>query len=176
MKGLTLDNTFIKLDKEYTFNRNELHENNKAIATTKPILDKEDAIIITEVPNNLDKFNSEQRSYCYGDKSSVHAGYYIFNDIHYYFIYDSDEEIIEVKIVNPANMKYYVHDEELKEKLLNDNSFIMDSLEKKLSIRQLFETSSKPIMYRYTNWFEINKIDYGKPINVGLIFNYHFEL
>ena len=176
LKGLTLDNTFIKLDKEYTFNRNVLKDNKKAIATTKPMLEKEDAIIITEVPNNLDEYDKEQRSYCYNGDKSVHAGYYIFNDIHYFFIYDSKEETIEVKIVDPANMKYYVHDVELKEKLENDNSFVMDSLGNGLSIIDLHKTTSKPIMYRYINYFEMSKFDYGEPINPGLIFKFFFEL
>ena len=175
-KDLVLDNTFIKLDKQYSFNRNDLHENKKAIATTKPLLEIDDAIIITEVPNNCDKFNQELRTYCYDDKQSIHTGYYIFNDIHYYFIYDSSEEIIEVKIVEPANMKYYVEDDELKEKLLNDNSFVMNSLKKKLSIGDLHKTSSRPIMYKYTNYFELKRIDYGKPIRMDLVFNYFFEL
>lgn len=176
LKGLTLDNTFIRLDKEYSFSKSEFDKNKKAVATTKPIIDKEDAIIITEVPNNCDNFNKEERCYCYGDKSSVHAGYYIFNDIHYYFIYDSQEETIEVKVVDPVDMKYYVDDDKLKEKLLDDNSFVMNSLKDKLSIGDLHKTSSRPIMYRYVNFYEINKIDYGEPIDVGALFNYFFEL
>ena len=121
-KDKILTNTSIKLDKKYNFNRNDLHDNNKVIATTKPILDKENAIIITEVPNNLDTFDEDERTYCYDGHKSIHTGYYIFDNTHYYFIYDSDEEIIEVKIVDPQDMKYYVHDDELKEKLLNYNS------------------------------------------------------
>lgn len=176
LKGLTLDNTFIRLDKEYSFSKSEFDKNKRAVATTKPIIDKEDAIIITEVPNNCDKFNKEKRSYCYGDKSSVHAGYYIFNDIHYYFIYDSQKETIEVKVVDPVDMKYYVDDDKLKEELLDDNSFVMNSLKNKLSIGDLHKTSSHPIMYRYVNLYEINKIDNEKPIDFGIIFNYFFEL
>lgn len=176
LQGLVLDNTFIELDKQYCFNKKELEENKKAIATTKPLLEIDDAIIINEVPNNCDKFNNELRTYCYNDNSSIHAGYYIFNDIHYYFLYDSSEEIIEVKIVDPVNMKYYVEDDELKEKLLNDNSFIMNSLKDGLTTEKLFETSSKPIMCKYVNDFEIKNIDYSKPIDINLIFNYFFEL
>ena len=177
LNGLVLDNTFIKLDKQYMFNRNELKENKKAIATTKPFSELDEAIIIIEIPNNLDTFDEKERSYCYNGNKSVHAGYYIFNDIHYYFIYDSKEETIEVNIVDdPVNMKYYVHDDKLKEKLLNDNSFVMNSLERKLSIIDIHKTSSKPIMYRYTNYFDMGKIDYGKPIPVDLVFNYYFEL
>lgn len=130
LNGLVLDNTFIKLDKQYMFNRNELKENGKAIATTKPFLELEEAIIITEVPNNLDEYDKEQRSYCYNGYKSIHTGYYIFNDIHYHFIYDSDNEIIEVNKVDPANMKYFV-DDELKEKLLNDNSFTIERVFKR---------------------------------------------
>ena len=176
LNGLVLDNTFIKLDKEYSFSKSEFDKNKKATATTKPIIDKEDAIIITEVPNNLDNYNNEKRSYYYGDKSSIHAGYYIFNDIHYYFIYDSQEEEIEVKVVDSANMKYYVEDDKLKEKLLNDNSFVMDGLKKKLSIDDLHKTSSRPIMYRYVNFYEIDKTDYSEPFDVGALFNFFFEL
>ena len=131
LKGLVLDNTFIKLDKQYMFNRNELKENKKAIATTKPILEMDEAIIITEVPNNLDEYDKEQRSYCYNGYKSIHTGYYIFNDIHYYFIYDSKEETIEIRIIDPNNIKYYVVNDELEEKLLNDNYSIMESIKKK---------------------------------------------
>ena len=176
LNGLVLDNTFIKLDKQYMFNRNELKENKKAIATTKPFSELDEAIIIIEIPNNLDIFDKKERSYCYNGDKSVHAGYYIFNDIHYFFIYDSKEETIEVKIVDPANMKYYVNDVELKEKLENDNSFVMDSLGNGLSIIDLHKTTSKPIMYRYINYFEMSKFDYGELINPGLIFKYFFEL
>ena len=176
LKGLVLDNTFIKLDKQYMFNRNELKENKKAIATTKPFSELDEAIIIIEIPNNLDIFDKKERSYCYNGDKSVHAGYYIFNDIHYYFIYDSKEETIEVKIVDPNNMKLYVHDDKLKEKLLNDNSFIMNSLGNGLTIGQLFETSSKPIMYKYINQFELKNSDSSKPMDMKLLFNYYFEL
>ena len=176
LKGLVLDNTFIKLDKQYMFNRNELKENKKAIATTKPFSELDEAIIIIEIPNNLDSFDKKERSYCYNGDKSVHAGYYIFNDIHYYFIYDSKEETIEVKIVDPNNMKLYVHDDKLKEKLLNDNSFIMNSLGNGLTIGQLFETSSKPIMYKYINQFELKNSDSSKPMDMKLLFNYYFEL
>ena len=176
LNGLVLDNTFIKLDKQYMFNRNELKENKKAIATTKPFSELDEAIIIIEIPNNLDSFDKKERSYCYNGDKSVHAGYYIFNDIHYYFIYDSKEETIEVKIVDPNNMKLYVHDDKLKEKLLNDNSFIMNSLGNGLTIGQLFETSSKPIMYKYINQFELKNSDSSKPMDMKLLFNYYFEL
>ena len=176
LQGLTLDNTFIELDKKYYFNKSELEENKKAVATTKPPVDIDEAIVITEVPNNCDKFSHELRTYCYNGQSSVHAGYYIFNDTHYYFLYDSGEEIIELKIVDPTNMKYYVDDDELTEKLIADNSFVVDGLKKGLKLNKLFETSSKPIMFRYTNYIDFNKIDYGKPIPMDLIFNYFFEV
>ena len=87
--------------------------------------------IITEVPNNLDEYDKEQRSYCYNGYKSIHTGYYIFNDIHYYFIYDSKEETIEIRIIDPNNIKYYVVNDELEEKLLNDNYSIMESIKKK---------------------------------------------
>lgn len=176
LKGLILDNTFIELDNIYYLDGVELKKNKKAVATPEIISNHKNAFVITEIPNNMDTFNKEFRSYCFNGNKNRHAGYHIFNDIHYCFKYDSEEKTIEVAIVDPDDMKYYVENDELKEKLIEDNSFVMNGLKDGISTTKLFKTSSRPILHRYADVFEINKIDYYKPIPMDLMFNYFFNL
>ena len=78
LNELVLDNTFIELDRPLYFNKRILKETG-VVKTTNVLYgnDLEETIVIEKTPNNLDIYNSECRSYCQEDMSSIHAGIYI---------------------------------------------------------------------------------------------------
>lgn len=73
-----VSNDYITLDKPFYFNMNDLKENKEIKATQKqPLTDKENIYIINKIPNNLDSFNKEFKSYCFDDIKCNHRGIFI---------------------------------------------------------------------------------------------------
>lgn len=74
LEGLTLNNNFLTLDKTYYFNYKELFSeySTKAIIEL-PLADLEDYAKLIIIPNNLDKFNNDFKSYCY-ERNGTHLG------------------------------------------------------------------------------------------------------
>ena len=129
LKGLVLDNTFIELDKPLYFNKRTLKETG-VVKTTNVLYDNdlEETIIIEKTPNNLDVYNHECRSYCYGDTSSIHAGVYIIpnldgsDDYYLNFLYDSDKKTITIRLFQDIDTYFNNNDKnqlKIKEKLLS---------------------------------------------------------
>lgn len=107
-----LENEFIDLiGNPYYFNKNELLEEKKVIATkTKPLSNLDEIFVVRRVPNNLDDFNVDKKSYCVGNDKHIHAGYYILpkykdsEEKHFTFRYDSEKEEIEINLVKPNTL------------------------------------------------------------------------
>lgn len=77
-KNKIVSNDYIMLDKPFYFNMNDLKENKEIKATQKqPLTDKENIYIINKIPNNLDSFNKEFKSYCFDDIKGNHRGIFI---------------------------------------------------------------------------------------------------
>lgn len=79
MEGLILTNDFITLEKPFYFNWQELQEKRIVKATTeKPFHDINNYTVVKKVPNNLDLFNKELKSYCYENNPNHHRGVFIY--------------------------------------------------------------------------------------------------
>ena len=129
LDGKVLDNKFIDLyQNPFYFNVTELLENKTVIATKKePLRDLEEIFVVRRVPNNLDDFNTEFKTYCSENNKNVHTGYYIMprfrghDERHFTFRYDSEKEEVEINLVNPNDIHIVFNplDEE-KQKIKND--------------------------------------------------------
>lgn len=137
LEGLVLDNTEIKLDTPFYFNMKDLLENGTVKATKiNPIHEREEIQIVKSVPNNLDTFSSEFKTYCSENISSLHLGLIIYTELNkeivnsleegltdtiYIFSYDSQEETLEISIGKDINMYFTTEQEELKQSILKEN-------------------------------------------------------
>lgn len=140
LKDLVLTNTDIKLNEPFYFNMKELKENGVVKATkSNPIHEREEIYIVKSVPNNLDTFNREFRTYCSEDKPSLHRGLFIINELDlekartleeglkdtiYIFSYDSHEQTLEIAIGNDIDMYFTTEQEELKQSIIKENKDI----------------------------------------------------
>lgn len=100
-----------------------------------PISNLETCFVVDKVPNNLDNWNAEEKTYCSGN-SSIHKGIYIYYNILFdsegYFKiadifektlilkYNSSENELEISLVNPNDLYLYVP----------SDSTVLDSIEK----------------------------------------------
>ena len=134
LEGKVLTNDYITLDNPFYFDMEELKEKGVVEAKSKSsIHNAENYYRVFKVPNNLDVFNPEFRTYC-SDVPSVHKGIYIhfqvkskdverviFNDfkdnltvitdiIETYFIfeYDSSANTLEIGLVPNDKLYLYV--------------------------------------------------------------------
>ena len=81
LEGKVLTKDFIELDKEnyYYFNKKELIENGTVKAVPEDnFSDFENYYTVKKIPNNLDSFNAEAKSYSYGNDSNRHKGLFIY--------------------------------------------------------------------------------------------------
>lgn len=77
-KDSLLTNDFITLEEPFYFNHVELLKKGVIEASVElPIHDLESCYIVKKVPNNLDNWNNENKSYSSGRNSSIHKGIYI---------------------------------------------------------------------------------------------------
>lgn len=74
LDGLTLTNDFLTLNKTYYFNYKELYSKSRTKAVIElPLADLEDYDELTVIPNNLDKFNDNFKTYCH-ERRETHLG------------------------------------------------------------------------------------------------------
>lgn len=130
LEGKVLENKLIDLYRNpFYFNVNELLENKTVIATKKPILkgNQDEIFVVRRVPNNLDDFNKEFKTYCSENNKHIHTGYYIMprfkgnDERHFTFKYDAEKEEVEINLVNPNDINTIFNplDDE-KQKIKND--------------------------------------------------------
>lgn len=132
LEGKVLTNDFIELDRPFYFNYTELVDNGTVKASdVKPISNLEDVVIIKKVPNNLDVFRPELKTYCYNLNPNLHKGIYIYHKLFWnaylidsivndfiIFQYDLEANEIELGLINDvSSLDLYVEDnsEENKE-------------------------------------------------------------
>lgn len=123
-KDKVLDNNFIELEKPFYFDFKELTAKKIVKASSElPISNLETCFIINKVPNNLDNWNAEEKTYC-SDNPSIHKGIYIYYNIlfdseNYFKIrkiiektlilkYDSSKKELEISLVNFNDLYLYV--------------------------------------------------------------------
>lgn len=134
LEGKVLTNDYITLDNPFYFDMEELKEKGVVKAKSKSsIYNAENYYRVFKVPNNLDVFNPEFRTYC-SDVPSVHKGIYIhfqvkfkdveriiFNDVkdnltvitdiietYFIFEYDSSANTLEIGLVPNDKLYLYV--------------------------------------------------------------------
>lgn len=111
VEGKVLDNSFICPEEIYYFNFIELLRNNTVKASTKrPKGNLTAVVIVKKIPNNLDSFNKEYRTYCYNNPEE-HLGVYTYNNID-----------VNPKAVDTQLFQHYIlfdYNEATKELILN---------------------------------------------------------
>lgn len=145
-----LSNDFIKLDKPFYFNLNELINNKCVLCSTEtPPNEFENYYIIDKIPNNLDKYDKEYKTFCYSDVLS-HKGI-IINcfDIngtfqYYYLIFE---------------LKGFPREYKLKISLIKPNELIYNNfnLNKDIELLQQLKEQECDIKERIKNEHELNK-------------------
>ena len=129
-KVLTKD--FIELEHHYYFNKKELLENGTVKAVPEePSSAFENYYTIKKVPNNLDSFNEDAKTYSYGTKANVHKGIFIYHvhlvkfSIAYakavplLFYYDAEAEEITVSLIKSEELEYLIKSEEDVETIIS---------------------------------------------------------
>ena len=137
-KDKILTNDFIDLEEPFYFDFMELLNKKIVKASSEvPISNLETCFVVSRVPNNLDIWNAEEKTYC-SDNPSIHKGIYIYYNIlfdseNYFKInkifektlilkYDSSKNDLEISLVNYEDLYLYVPS--------NSNSAVLDSIEK----------------------------------------------
>ena len=127
-EGKVFDNSYIKLEKPFYFNMKDLKLNRFVKATKKlPIHERKNIFIINYVPNNMDSFESDLKTYCSESIFSLHRGLLIVHglepnikslaDYFFVFSYDSNEETIEIAFINESELDYYFKEEKEQQKI-----------------------------------------------------------
>ena len=125
LEGKVLTKDFIELEHYYYFNRKELLENGTVKAVPEePFSDFDNSFTVKAVPNNLDSFDVETNSYCYGNNSNIHKGIYIYhehgiesnsfyaNPVPLLFNYDMANNFIIISLVKIEDFTLFVKSEE----------------------------------------------------------------
>ena len=117
-----LTNEFIYPEEIYYFNFTDLLENKEAIASKeKPKTDLDNVFIVKKIPNNLDVFDKDKRTFCYNGIAEKHLGIYSYNKI----------DLMEDKVNETNFSRYFIlfeydsKTEELVLKLTNIDSLIL---------------------------------------------------
>lgn len=130
LKDKILDNDFIRLDKPYFLNIEELKLNNYVKATTnKPIINLGETYVLLKIPNNLDIFNKKFNSYCSDDKITLHKGYTydITLDKDLVFSYNSNKNEIEIVVSTDRDIYFTSEQQKEKEKVIKSYKKQYDS-------------------------------------------------
>ena len=147
LEGLILTNDFITLEEPFYFNWIELKEKRIVKASVeKPINDLTNYIVVKKVPNNLDLFNKELRTYCYENNPDVHRGLFIypvpvfeestliFKNLLAYtllFNYKPNSKELDVSLINFDDIDLYIDlktQAEVHEKVLGDFVYYVHNL------------------------------------------------
>ena len=127
LEGKVLTKDFIELEKGnyYYFNKKELLEKGTVKAVPEePNSAFENYYTIKKVPNNLDSFNADAKTYSYGNKSNIHKGIFIYHvhgarfSIAYakavplLFYYDAEAKEITVSLIKSEELKLLIKSEE----------------------------------------------------------------
>lgn len=198
LEGKVLTNDFITLDRPFYFNYTELVENGTVKASdVKPISNLEEVIIVKKVPNNLDSFNAELKTYCYNDNAKLHKGLYIYPKLYWndylidrviedfiIFQYDLEANTIELGLIEDvSSLDLYVEDnseenkallkrlleeaEEFKNKINENVNPYTDNVEYSANIDLVFKSFEVLEPYKQKRRL-INSIDLSEELEVYL--------
>lgn len=145
LEGKVLTNDFITLEEPFYINMKELKDNGRVKASVEvPIHDLYNTYFIDIIPNNLDEWNEEAKTFSSGKSSSIHKGIVIYFDIInteslkfinppfsnakildfnlvsveycYLFRYDSAVNELEISSINTNQLELYVPTDEILNK------------------------------------------------------------
>lgn len=121
LEGKVLTKDLIELDKEnyFYFNKKELLENwiVKAVPE-EPSSDFNNYYTVKAVPNNLDSYNAEINSYCYGTDSNRHKGIFIYYFFNIYganpvpLVFDLKGNELTISLIKLSELKLLINNEE----------------------------------------------------------------
>lgn len=117
LKGKILTNDYILLNKPFYFNWSELANAGKITAThIKPSIQLNKMFKVLKIPNNLDTYNKEFKTYCYEDVPNLHRGTAIYRDLYkqgkeikaksnyLFFEYDANKNNLDIYLLNLEDM------------------------------------------------------------------------
>ena len=148
-----LTNDFINIPEIYYFNMMDLQKNKEVKASkVKPTTNLNDVFIVKKVPNNLDEFNKENRTFCYNGIAEKHLGIYSYNRIvlnvikanqtnfFQYFIlfeYDSKTEELVLKLTNVEDLHLLFNVRRTEEVISDLASINKEYVEAEKRVKQL---------------------------------------
>ena len=127
LKDNVLDNDYINLKPNDYFyiNKNELLKEKSIVASNDLIKrDLEEIFVVKSIPNNLDEFDQDLKTYCDKGNKYKHAGVHILPKYKEYeekifsFEYDSQERYLKIELISKKDLEI----------LLNNNHKLYKSL------------------------------------------------
>lgn len=171
-KDKIVTNDFIELEEPFYFNMAEIKEKGNVKATTKPsIHDLEKVFTVNKIPNNVDSFDKDLKTY-YSGNPSEHLGIYVdfiveheakeipyhdrtaiihvvtdISERYFIFSYNSSDNTLDISLVPFENLYLYVPtDSTVLEELEEEKdkfyyNIILDNETKQLNDFEYFEKS-----------------------------------
>lgn len=155
-KNKIVSNDYIKLDKPFYFNKNDLIKNkNVSCITNKPNNEFNNYITVSRIPNNLDTFNKKFNSYCFNNTFKYHKGIilYPYTDKttikFYYLLFEyCENDILNIYLLNDYELINIID-------LQNDKKLYKDFINKK---RDLIKQHEKDYYINIINFNEMDNI------------------
>lgn len=165
-KKVKLTNDYINIDEIYYFNFKKLLKYGEVKATKNKLSeDLKETYIVKKIPNNLDKFDKNNNTFCYNEIPEKHLGIYSYNsfklkskfkdtELHQYYMlfeYNEKTEELNIKLIDIKDIELLVDINSISD-FLKDlkefNNIFINELER---IRQMPE--SDKLLH-----------DFGKPL------------
>lgn len=167
-----LTNDFIDIDEIFYFNFLDLQKNQITKASkVKPITNLKEIFIVKKIPNNLDEFNKDLRTFCYNGTAEKHLGVYSYNRMvinpikanqsnffQYYilFEYDSKTEELILKLTNPEEI-HLLFDVNKAEEIISDLASINDVyIEAEKKVKKLPDEATIEDLFTFSETEGIN--------------------
>lgn len=155
-KNKIVSNDYIKLDKPFYFNKNDLIKNkNVSCITNKPNQQFNNYITVSRIPNNLDTFNKKFNSYCFNNTYKYHKGIllYPYTDKttikFYYLLFEyCENDILNIYLLNDYELINIID-------LENDKKLYKDFINKK---KDLIKQHEKDYYINIINFNEMDNI------------------
>lgn len=168
-KNKIVSNDYIKLDKPFYFNKNDLIKNkNVSCITNKPNQQFNNYITVSTIPNNLDTFNKKFNSYCFNNTFKYHKGIllYPYTDKttikFYYLLFEyCENDILNIYLLNDYELINIID-------LENDKKLYRDFINKKKDIIKQHEKDYYINIINFNEMDNIIKLDTKEFINMAI--------
>lgn len=168
-KNKIVSNDYIKLDKPFYFNKNDLIKNkNVSCITNKPNQQFNNYITVSRIPNNLDTFNKKFNSYCFNNTYKYHKGIllYPYTDKttikFYYLLFEyCENDILNIYLLNDYELINIID-------LENDKKLYQDFINKKKDLIKQHEKDYYINIINFNEMDNIIKLDTKEFINMAI--------